>query len=136
MRRAAPAFDPATEGPDLTSMLDVVFILLIFFVVTATFVNELGVDLPQTPPPSTADASSEPPVRVLLEAGGAVRVDARLVTGGGVRPLLERVRAERPDAALVILAEAGSSAGALTGVLDAARLAGIGNVQLRRASTP
>ena len=74
-------------------MLDVVFILLIFFVVTATFVNELGVDLPQTPPPSTADASSEPPVRVLLEAGGAVRVDA-------------------------------------------ARLAGIGNVQLRRASTP
>lgn len=136
MRRAAPAFDPATEGPDLTSMLDVVFILLIFFVVTATFVNELGVDLPQTPPPSTADASLEPPVRVLLEAGGAVRVDARLVTGAGVRPLLERVRAERPDAALVILAEAGSSAGALTGVLDAARLAGIGNVQLRRASTP
>ena len=136
MRRAAPAFDPATEGPDLTSMLDVVFILLIFFVVTATFVNELGVDLPQTPPPSTAGASSEPPVRVLLKAGGAVRVDARLVTGAGVRPLLERVRAERPDAALVILAEAGSSAGALTGVLDAARLAGIGNVQLRRASTP
>ncbi len=136
MRRAAPAFDPATEGPDLTSMLDVVFILLIFFVVTATFVNELGVDLPQTPPPSTADASSEPPVRVLLEAGGAVRVDARLVTGAGVRPLLERVRAERPDAALVILAEAGSSTGVLTGVLDAARLAGIGNVQLRRASTP
>ena len=136
MRRTAHALDPATEGPDLTSMLDVVFILLIFFVVTATFVNELGVDLPQTPPPSTADATSEPPVRVLLEAGGAVRVDARLVTGAGVRPLLERVRAERPDAALVILAEAGSSAGALTGVLDAARLAGIGTVQLRRASTP
>ena len=132
MHRSPAARTEATEELDLTSMLDVVFIMLIFFVVTATFLDEHGLDLPPTPEASPPKGEPTAPILVVLTDAGAIRVDGRLVTEAGVRPHLERLHASRPDAAVVVLSEPESTAAALVAVVDGARLTGIDDVQLRR----
>ena len=117
---------------NLTPMLDVVFIMLIFFIVTATFIQEVGLDLnppdpSETPPPPDPDKRT---IVVQIDARDRYRIAQRFVDRRAVRPMIERMSAENPDAPVVIVPHADSSTGALVHVMDSARLAGVFDVQL------
>ena len=116
--------------PNLTPMLDVVFIMLIFFIVTATFVTEVGIETNppqpnQSPPP---DASEN----ILASIGqhDDIYINGRSVDVRHVRANLERLYAQQREASLVIAAHPLSSTESLVGVMDAARMVGIEGVQL------
>lgn len=133
-RRKGQAGDDGNEI-DLTPMLDVVFIMLIFFIVTASFVKEAGFNpnVPEknnNPPPP--DAEPNILVRIsaddqiwLMEKEGERRVDTR-----SVRSNIERLRAEQPKASVIIQASGRASTGAYVAVADAAREANAPNVVL------
>lgn len=121
---------------DLTPMLDVVFIMLIFFIVTASFVKEAGIN-PNVPDPNVnnpppEDAPQNILVRIsadnqiwLLEKEGERRVDSR-----AVRSNIERLRAEFPKASVIIQASEKADTGTYVTVADAAREANAPNVVL------
>ncbi len=121
---------------DLTPMLDVVFIMLIFFIVTASFVKEAGIN-PNVPDPNVnnpppEDAPQNILVRIsadnqiwLLEKEGERRVDTR-----AVRSNIERLRAEFPKASVIIQASEKANTGTYVAVADAAREANAPNVVL------
>lgn len=124
-----------TNEIDLTPMLDVVFIMLIFFIVTASFVKESGIN-PNVPEPNNnpPPENAEPNILVrisadnqiwLLEKEGERRVDSR-----AVRSNIERLRAEFPKASVIIQASGKADAGTYVAVADAAREAKAPNVVL------
>ncbi|WP_049628871.1 biopolymer transporter ExbD [Cellvibrio sp. pealriver] len=133
-RKKGQAGDDGNEI-DLTPMLDVVFIMLIFFIVTASFVKEAGFNpnVPEkndNPPPENADPNIlvriSPDDQIwLMEKEGERRVDAR-----SVRSNIERLRAELPKAAVIIQASGRASTGTYVVVADAAREAKAPNVVL------
>ena len=98
-RRMAQA---ETAKVDLTPMLDVVFILLIFFIVTAVFIQESAIDL-ETPPPGGTD-NPQPTIIVSVNEEGTIRVNGRASLVESVRANIERLRAETPDSAVIIQA--------------------------------
>ena len=115
---------------DMTPMLDVVFIMLIFFIVTTSFVKEIGIDVnrPTNTPPETKQESEV--VLIEITDTGMVRMEGRTVDVRAVQANVERARAEKPDATVVVAADAASNAGILVQVIDQARLAGATNVSL------
>ncbi|MEM8501402.1 MAG: biopolymer transporter ExbD [Pseudomonadota bacterium] len=114
---------------NLTPMLDVVFIMLIFFVVTATFVNEQGLDLsapePRIKPPDQKEKTS---VLVRIEANNQLIVQGKFSDPRTIRAHLERLHAQNPEAPLVIDAHPNSSAESTVLVIDSARASGIENI--------
>lgn len=109
---------------DLTPMLDVVFIMLIFFIVTASFVKEIGIDtnVPEEnnePPPPDAD----PNIVVRIGQDDQVWIENRRVDTRAIRSNIERMRAELPDATVIIQAHDRSTANTYVAVADAARAA-------------
>ncbi|MBR9909092.1 MAG: biopolymer transporter ExbD [Gammaproteobacteria bacterium] len=118
---------------DLTPMLDVVFIMLIFFIVTASFVKESTIDVnvppkEENPPPPTDDDNSAIVVRVL--ANNEIWMEDRRIDVRAVRANIERIHAEKPKAPVVIKADAASHAKVFVAVADAAREANVYNVSL------
>lgn len=105
---------------DLTPMLDVVFIMLIFFIVTATFIKESGVEI-NRPEASTADQKDNTTVLVAINADNSIWIDKRRVDVRSVRANIERLHAENPEGGVVIQADELASVKTFTGVLDAAR---------------
>jgi biopolymer transport protein ExbD len=128
MRRRRPRrrYD---EEVNLTPMLDVVFIMLIFFIVTASFVKESGVDVNRQPAVS-AEPQERANVLVAITESGQVWIDGRPVDVRAVRANIERLHAENPKGQVVIQADRRSENGVLVQVLDAARLAGVEDVAL------
>ncbi len=133
-RKKGRAGDDSNEI-DLTPMLDVVFIMLIFFIVTASFVKEVGIN-PNVPEPNNnpPPENAEPNILVrisadnqiwLLEKEGERRVDSR-----AVRSNIERLRAEFPKASVIIQASGKADTGIYVAVADAAREAKAPNVVL------
>ena len=114
---------------DLTPMLDVVFIMLIFFIVTSTFVKESGVDVtrPAAETSAPADASS---IQIGITASNQVWIDKRQVDKRAVRANVEKGLAESPGAAVIIVADALSNTETLIDVMDQARLAGAQSVSV------
>ena len=120
---------------DLTPMLDVVFILLIFFVVTATFLSETAISAAssdnnenQPPPPETEDRN------ILFEIGANNEIilngNPRPVIRTQVRSNIDRLRAENPDASVIIQPNPDSSVATLVMIMDAARQAGMQNISI------
>ena len=107
-------------GIDLTPMLDVVFIMLIFFIVTATFVKETGVEV-NRPQSSTAEQKNNPSVLIAIQADNSVYMDGRRVDIRSVRANVERLFAENPEGGVVIQADELSSMKTFAEVLDQAR---------------
>lgn len=105
---------------DLTPMLDVVFIMLIFFIVTATFVKETGVEV-NRPQSSTAEQKNNPSVLIAIQADNSVYMDGRRVDIRSVRANVERLFAENPEGGVVIQADELSSMKTFAEVLDQAR---------------
>jgi len=123
----------ATESSiDLTPMLDVVFILLIFFVVTASFVREsiLPIGVQEPAPPVTPEQPLQD-ILIQLTADNQVNFNGETIYLSAVRARVAAVRAEYPGAALIINPAPGSSAGDLVQIINLARLAGITDVRLK-----
>lgn len=104
---------------DLTPMLDVVFIMLIFFIVTASFIRETGVEV-NRPQAETAD-NKNAAVLVAIRADNSIWIDQRKVDIRSVRANIERLHAESPEGAVVIQADELASVKTFTEVLDQAR---------------
>ncbi len=127
--RRRPRHEAQETEIDLTPMLDVVFILLIFFIVTASFVKESGLDVAK-PPDTNVKKSKAKSILVSITDTGEIWVDRRRVDFRAVRANIERLHAERPDAPVVIQTAKKSKAGLLVHVMDAARLAGVYAISL------
>ena len=119
---------------NITPMLDIVFIMLIFFIVTTSFVKELGVDLdrPSNAPVKEQKRSEVIPVRI--EANGQIFVEDRLVNVGAVRANIVTGLAGKPNATVVVIADRSADSGYIVTVVDQARVAGAGKVSLAAAS--
>jgi len=114
---------------NVTPMLDVVFIMLIFFIVTASFVKESGIDI-NRPGAETAVRKERGNILVAISDTGQIWIDKRQVDPRAVRANIERLHAENPQGAVVIQADRDSKSGLVVEVMDAARLAGVANVSI------
>jgi biopolymer transport protein ExbD len=128
MRRRRQS-DTEESEVNLTPMLDVVFIMLIFFIVTASFVKEAGIDITR-PPAATAERKERGNILVAITADDQIWIDRRQVDPRALRANIERLHAENPQGSVVIQADEDSKNGLLVQVMDAARLAGVNNVSL------
>ena len=114
---------------NLTPMLDVVFIMLIFFIVTASFVKESGIEV-NRPDAATAEKKERGNILVAISQNNQIWVDKRQVDPRALRANIERLYAENPQGAVVIQADKESKNGLLVQVMDAARMAGVYNVSI------
>ena len=115
---------------DLTPMLDVVFILLIFFIVTAVFLTEEAI--PLEPPPPNSDTPSDPVPTILIrvDADNLIFVNNRPADISAVRANIERLRAETPNSAVIIQAHPEAKNGLIVRIRDQAASASIEKVNL------
>lgn len=114
---------------DLTSMLDVTFIMLIFFIVTTSFVKESGVEI-NRPTASTAQSKEKASILIAITETGEVWLDRRKVDIRSVRANVERMKAESPEGGIVIQADKLSKTGLLVEVMDQVRLAGVTDISV------
>jgi len=114
---------------NLTPMLDVVFIMLIFFIVTASFVKEAGIDV-NRPNAATAERKEKGNILVAISENNQIWIDRRQVDPRALRANIERMHSENPNGAVVIQADEESKNKLLVQVMDAARLAGVKNVSI------
>ena len=127
MRR--PTQQEEEKVADLTPMLDVVFIMLIFFIVTATFIKETGIEV-NRPDTKTAQFKKTVSLLVAVSPDSTVWIDKKKVDIRNVRPLMERLHAENPKGGLVIQADMDSKVEKVLAIMDAARTIGIGQVAI------
>jgi biopolymer transport protein ExbD len=114
---------------NITPMLDVVFIMLIFFIVTASFVKEAGIDV-NRPGASTAVKQEKGNILVAISETGDIWINRRKVDIRAVRANIERLHAENPKGTVVIQADKKSQTETLVAVMDASRQAGVFNVAI------
>ncbi len=114
---------------NLTPMLDVVFIMLIFFIVTASFVKEAGIDV-NRPDAPTAVVQENANILVAINDRNEIWIDRRRVDPRAVRANIERLHAENPQGAVIIQADELSQTKTLVHVMDASREAGVFNVSI------
>lgn len=108
---------------DLTPMLDVVFIMLIFFIVTAVFIREPGVDILR-PDVETDELQRRIAILIAVNEDNEIWIDNRLIEPNGVRAVVERMRAENPQGTILIQADEKADSGVVVDVVDQARQAG------------
>jgi|TARA_B110000240_G_scaffold167327_1_gene189084 biopolymer transport protein ExbD len=114
---------------NMTPLIDMVFILLIFFIVTTSFVNETGVDV-NRPSAETAVNKELANIMVAITSSGQINIGGRVIDRRAVRANIERLHAENPEGSVIIIADKDAKTGLLIEVMDQARLAGIANVSI------
>jgi biopolymer transport protein ExbD len=114
---------------NITPMLDVVFIMLIFFIVTASFVKESGIEV-NRPDAQTAELKEKANILIAITATNQIYVDRRRVDPRAVRANIERLHAENPQGTVVIQADKESKTETLIQVMDASRQAGVFDVAI------
>ena len=114
---------------NLTPMLDVVFIMLIFFIVTASFIKEAGIDVDRPDAPS-ADSQDDAAILIAISANDEIWIDRRETEPNAVRGMIERLHAENPKGSIVIQADEESTHEVLVVVMEAAKQAGVTNVAI------
>ncbi len=118
-----------SENIDLTPMLDVVFIMLIFFIVTASFVKEAGIDV-NRPEAATAVKKERANILVAISDKGEIWINKRRVDIRAVQANIERLKAENPQGSVVIQADKKATTDTLIKVMDASRAAGAFDVSI------
>jgi len=135
MKRHSGGGEEGSEaGIDLAPMLDFVMNLLIFFIITAVFVKEVGFSLSRP----AASAQSTPQDKknesktlyIVLHNGGEVSIDKRPIDVRAVRANVERFKAENPEGPVIVVASSKSATGTLVQVMDQVRLGGVFNVSI------
>jgi len=114
---------------NMAPLIDMVFILLIFFLVTTSFVKETGIDV-NRPTASTAVSQAKATILIGIDASDRIYIDHREVDVRAVRANVERALAENPEGAVVVVADQASSTGTAIRVMDGCRMAGAQNVSL------
>ena len=115
---------------NLTPMLDVVFIMLIFFIVTASFVKESGLDVNRPDAPITESKPEDANILVQITATDDILIDRRIIDPRAVRANIERLHAENPSGSVVIQPHLNSTNKMLVTVMDASRQAGVYNISI------
>ena len=125
-------FKPNEEENEvnLTPMLDVVFIMLIFFIVTASFVKESGIDVSRPDSQQQQQETNKRSILISITSSNEVWIQKRRVDLRAVRANIERLLAERPESGVVIQAAESAENGTFVRVLDQARMAGAANVSI------
>ena len=114
---------------DLTPMMDIVFIMLIFFIVTTSFVKETGVDI-NRPNAETAERDEKGNILVALTENNEIWIDKRRVDLKAVRANIERLKIEYPEGSVIIQADKEARSGLLVETMDQIRLAGVQNISI------
>jgi biopolymer transport protein ExbD len=129
MRRKNRAIDEAEIN--ITPMLDIVFIMLIFFIVTTSFVKEKGLEVsrPSNAPPKEVK-KNKGPIVVKIDSNGNITMQGRILERKAVEANLEREKAEKPESPLIIAAHPDAETDALVTILDAAEAVGVGSVSV------
>ena len=135
MKRKRRAGQAEESGIDITPMLDIVFIMLIFFIVTTSFVKESGIDI-QRPSAKTAEKKTKASILIAINQAGEVWVDRRKVDIRSVRANVERLHAESPEGAVVIQADKHAVTDLLVKVMDQIRLAGVKKISVSASEVP
>jgi len=130
VRRVLAVQAEEEEEIDLTPMLDVVFIMLIFFIVTATFVKEIGIDVNSPDKNQNVQDADKQSIVVQITSRDRIRIRGRDIDFRSVRANIERLHAENPDAPVVLQPHPDSTTEIMVHVMDAARQAGIYNVSI------
>ncbi len=128
-RRSSYSRTDEDSDINLTPMLDVVFIMLIFFIVTATFIKQAGIEVLR-PEAETSEQKPTVSVLVAIGEGGDIWIDKKKVDVNAVRAHIERLHAENPKGGLVIQADREAKYHLLKAVLSAARAAGLTEVAI------
>ena len=126
MKRLGKAKAEEQTDIDITPMLDVVFIMLIFFIVTASFVKEsgIGVNKPESsnePPPIDAPR----PIVVVVNELNEIRIDERLVDYRAVRPTIIRMKAESPESSVIVKVDPDAKTKTVIEAVDGIRAANV-----------
>ena len=127
MKRSHGTSATTPIGVNLTPLIDVVFILLIFFIVTSSFVKEAGIDV-NRPSANTAIRKERGNIMIAVTKDGNVWIDKRQVDLRSVRANVERLHAENPEGTVVIVADTDARMGMMVEVMDQVRLAGVTNI--------
>ena len=114
---------------DITPMLDIVFIMLIFFIVTATFVKESGIDVTR-PDAETAIKQNRVAILIAIRDNNEIWINRRKVDLPSVRANVEKLHAENPQGGAVIQADRQAETGVLVEIMDQVRLAGVGAISI------
>jgi len=120
---------------NITPMLDIVFIMLIFFIVTTSFVKEKGLEVsrPSNSPPKEV-IQDKGPIVVKIDSSSLISVKGRMLKPGATEAVLEREKAEKPESPLIIAAHPAADTESLVTVLDAAKAVGIESVSVATSS--
>lgn len=116
---------------DMSPLIDCVFILLIFFIVTTTFVEERGIEVDKPQPASSTDADSDnEPVIFLVRADRKVEQDGREISIGSIQPSVRRAVQKDPNTPVIVQVQKSADAGLMVRVVDEAKLAGAAKVNI------
>lgn len=117
---------------NITPMLDIVFIMLIFFIVTTSFVREQGLDIsrPSQSEQKTVQEDEDLPIVVRIDQASLITIDKRRVEPDSLRANLEREYARRPRSPLIVAAHPDANANGLVQVLDSANVVGISSISV------
>jgi len=128
-KRRVLAAEEEDNEINLTPMLDVVFIMLIFFIVTASFIKEAGIQV-ERPDAPTADKQEDAAILIAISANDEIWIDRKEMDPRAVRGMIERLHAENPKGSIVIQADEESTNEMLVIVMEAAKQAGVANVAI------
>ena len=128
-RHGTLAVEEEENEINLTPMLDVVFIMLIFFIVTATFIKEAGIQV-ERPNTVTADTQDDAAILIAISPNDEIWIDRQERDPRAVRGIIERLHAENPKGSIVIQADEGSTHETLVIVMESAKAAGVTNVAI------
>lgn len=117
------------HGIDLAPMLDFVMNLLIFFIITTSFVREPGITVNKQEA-ATASARESGNILIAIRSNDEIWMDRRQVDIREVRPIVERIHVERPEDTVIVIADKASKAGLLAQVMDEVTLGGIKEVAI------
>jgi biopolymer transport protein ExbD len=126
MKRWKSLKEPAV-GLNMTPLIDMVFILLVFFVVNTSFVKETGVEI-ERPSAKSAVKQEQANILIAVNREGEIWINKQRVDLRALRGHIERLHAESPEGSVVVVADSKSQTGTVMQVVDQARLAGIAKV--------
>jgi len=120
---------------NITPMLDIVFIMLIFFIVTTSFIKEKGLEVsrPSNAPPKQVE-QKKGPIVLKIDASGNITLKGRLIERKAVQANLEREKAVKPNSTLIIAAHPDADTDSLVTILDAASAVGVASVSVATIS--
>ena len=129
MRHSHTEQETTSANVNLTPLIDMVFILLIFFLVTASFTKESGVDVDR-PTAQTTVRQEQASLIISITKEGEIWIDNKHVDIRSIRAHIEQLHAQNPEGTVIIMADKNALTGATVAVLDQVRLSGVNNVAI------